>query len=205
MNVAFSGGLVYEFTQEPNNYGLVQILPNKDVRIMRDFLQFKTQLSSLSEEIQGSSLSAVERRKRQHRSSPRCDDRYSNLDVSRGIPESLAGDLIRTGVRVKKGKYVELSAQELVSPFKVLDVQGNSYLSSPRVETREIINVNWTISKPKYSTTAVSGMYIDFLRLSYNTNVLLSRKEPSFAIICYNDFDWNSLVFNCIRIFINHI
>lgn len=33
----FNGGLVYEFTQEANNYGLVEILPNGDVKLLRDF------------------------------------------------------------------------------------------------------------------------------------------------------------------------
>ena len=38
----FSGGLVYEFTQEPNNYGLVKVLSNGDVKVLRDFIQLKT-------------------------------------------------------------------------------------------------------------------------------------------------------------------
>ena len=31
----FSGGLVYEFTQEPNNYGLVKVLSNGDIKVLR--------------------------------------------------------------------------------------------------------------------------------------------------------------------------
>ena len=38
----FSGGLVYEFTQEPNNYGLVKVLSNGDIKVLRDFIQLKT-------------------------------------------------------------------------------------------------------------------------------------------------------------------
>lgn len=198
MNVAFSGGLVYEFTQEPNNYGLVQLLPTNDVQILRDFLQLKNQLSSLpgSSRAQSSSLVALEGRKRQTRSSPRCEERYSNLDVSRGIPESLAGDLIRTGVKVRKGKYVELSALDVLSPYKVLDVHGNSYLSLPRVEVREIINANWTVSKTRYSTTAASGTYIDFGVFDLNTNSASAGRTiltQSFAMIFSIGIIWLSI------------
>lgn len=45
----FSGGLVYEFSQEPNNYGLVEIQPNGDVKILRDFIQLKKKFDTLPE------------------------------------------------------------------------------------------------------------------------------------------------------------
>lgn len=157
MKQAFSGGLVYEFSEEPNNYGLVKILPNKDVQILGDFLQLKNQLSSVAKTVTSLGLSISERRKRQPRSSPRCQERYSNLDISSGIPESLAGDLIRTGVQVRKGRYVELSTADFLSPYKVLDVKGNSYHSLWTVESREIVNANWTALKPKYLMVTASG------------------------------------------------
>ncbi|KXN71184.1 carbohydrate-binding module family 43 protein [Conidiobolus coronatus NRRL 28638] len=46
MNNVFSGGLVYEFTEESNNYGLVQANGN-NFTIMPDFTTYKNQLSKL--------------------------------------------------------------------------------------------------------------------------------------------------------------
>lgn len=199
MNVAFSGGLVYEFTQEPNNYGLVELLPNKDVQILRDFLQLKNQLNSLPSSMVslGTSLSSLERRKRQPRSSPRCEERYSNLDISRGIPESLADDLIRAGVRVRRGRYVELNALEVLTPYKVLDVQGNTYLTHPTVELREMINANWTASWAKSSTIAVSGMSTDIRTSNINTNDASAGRThftQSFVLIFSIGIIWLSIV-----------
>lgn len=45
MTGVFSGGLVYEFTQEPNNYGLVQV-DGDNVTTLPDFDNLKKQYSS---------------------------------------------------------------------------------------------------------------------------------------------------------------
>ena len=47
MSEAFSGGLVYEFVQEANDFGLVKIKDNGDAELMSDFENLRTQYSKL--------------------------------------------------------------------------------------------------------------------------------------------------------------
>jgi hypothetical protein len=54
MNTLFSGGVVYEYTEEPNNYGLVKMEEDGSATLMADFLSLKTQYAKLNfTEIQG--------------------------------------------------------------------------------------------------------------------------------------------------------
>ena len=47
MTKVFSGGLVYEYSQEPNNYGLVNIDSNGDVAILTDYDNLRDQYNKL--------------------------------------------------------------------------------------------------------------------------------------------------------------
>ena len=47
MSKAFSGGLVYEFVQEANDFGLVKIKDNGDAELMPDFENLRTQYGKL--------------------------------------------------------------------------------------------------------------------------------------------------------------
>ncbi|ABN66293.2 Glycolipid anchored surface protein 4 precursor, partial [Scheffersomyces stipitis CBS 6054] len=129
----FSGGLVYEFTQEPNNYGLVEVLPSGDVRLLPDFIQLQKQFESLqdldiSSQVASSMRKNVkdmqQRLKTQKSIQPTCQAAYRNIDTSKGVPQSLAEDLIEMGVEVTKGKYVPLTEDQLTSKFKVFEPNG---------------------------------------------------------------------------------
>ncbi|EJT71835.1 1,3-beta-glucanosyltransferase gel2 [Gaeumannomyces tritici R3-111a-1] len=43
----FSGGVVYEYTQEPNNYGLVEVAKDGSVTLLDDYYTLKAQLAKL--------------------------------------------------------------------------------------------------------------------------------------------------------------
>lgn len=47
MTVVFSGGLIYEYSEEPNNYGLVSLNENGSVSIRQDYDNLRTQYNSL--------------------------------------------------------------------------------------------------------------------------------------------------------------
>lgn len=47
MTSTFSGGVVYEYSQEPNNFGLVQIVKDGSVTLLDDYYTLKTQLAKL--------------------------------------------------------------------------------------------------------------------------------------------------------------
>src|SRR5690606_24749459 len=43
----FSGGIVYEYTQEPNNYGLVNMTADGSATLMPDYVSLRDQYSRL--------------------------------------------------------------------------------------------------------------------------------------------------------------
>lgn len=49
MTTVFSGGLVYEYSEEENSYGLVEISETGNVTILQDFTNLKQQLNSTSD------------------------------------------------------------------------------------------------------------------------------------------------------------
>ncbi|RMZ77724.1 hypothetical protein DV738_g4278, partial [Chaetothyriales sp. CBS 135597] len=51
MSKVFSGGLVYEYSQEPNDYGLVNISSNGDVALRTDYENLREQYNSLDLEL----------------------------------------------------------------------------------------------------------------------------------------------------------
>lgn len=128
----FSGGLVYEFTQEPNNYGLVEVQSNGDVKLLRDFVQLKKRFDNLPEldysfvvNAMKANAKQIQTKLKQYKSSiPKCEPAYSNLDISMGIPRSLAETLIESGVHVKHGTYVALKSLDLETKFNIYLVNG---------------------------------------------------------------------------------
>lgn len=95
----FSGGVVYEYSQEPNNYGLVEIDDNGDVEIFVDYDNLQKELNALDM----STLTATNRTA-MDRTAPECDLSMissSNFTQSFGVPEQLSeiADMIRDGVQ----------------------------------------------------------------------------------------------------------
>lgn len=130
MNHVVKGGLIYEFTEEPNNYGLVRVLPDQNIQLLADFHLARVQFQTLPSTQR---LKCAEAEKRPN--PPRCDDSYENLFTTKTLPPCVALDLVHKGVRVQPGRYVELTDELLLSPFKVFDVDGDLlYMAQPRVE-----------------------------------------------------------------------
>lgn len=149
----FSGGLIYEFSQEPNNYGLVEILPNNDVRLLRDFHLLKTQFSALPELDYGrilngmkKNLKAIQKKLRlMPHALPVCVEHYDNLGTAQGMPPSAGEVFLSSGVQVDQGKYVELEESSLHSSFKVFDVDGSLvYIEHPTVQAVEDTQSSWS-------------------------------------------------------------
>lgn len=95
----FSGGVVYEYSQEPNNYGLVEISDSGDVELFVDYENFLDQLNKLDMSVlTASNVTATER------TAPECSlDMISgsNFTQSFGIPDQLdeIAALIESGVK----------------------------------------------------------------------------------------------------------
>lgn len=142
----FTGGLIYEFTQEPNNYGLVEILPDGNVKLLQDYHTLKTQLNmpdlnyqQIAQSMKYNAQQIQQLLKTQDYALPRCKLTYENIAISQGLPKSLAVELIREGVSVQRGKLAPLLETELESTLKVLDVNGEIYMETPTVALYEDI------------------------------------------------------------------
>ncbi|GEQ67174.1 hypothetical protein JCM33374_g837 [Metschnikowia sp. JCM 33374] len=158
MNRVFSGGLIYEFTQEPNNYGLVKLLPNKNAQLLPDFHQARRQFASLPD-VKNSGARRTSRPKaRINPSPPKCEEQYANIHTTKILPPCPALDLIHRGVKIKSGAYVRLTESMLKSPYKVLDVDGKSvYLESPKVEIKGTSFSDWNYQNGMYDIDQFAG------------------------------------------------
>ncbi|WEJ93857.1 Glycolipid anchored surface protein 4 precursor [Yamadazyma tenuis] len=131
----FSGGLVYEFSQEPNSYGLVELSSNGDVKLLEDFLSLKRQFDALPEIDYHHVAQAMRQNAKEIQSIKKfqrfglqpCDETYEHIDISRGIPKSLADDLVDFGVEVQRGRFISLSEQDFTCAFNILDPKGQPY------------------------------------------------------------------------------
>ncbi|KAH3675649.1 hypothetical protein WICMUC_002566 [Wickerhamomyces mucosus] len=135
----FSGGLVYEFTQEPNNYGLVDVDKNGNVKLLADFDHLKTQYATVEYPTGKKILDLHNRNGRSKKrlgsqSIPVCEPEYESLDVSKQVEESIGVRLIRTGVDVQLGKYVTLYEEELYSQYNITNSDGSPFSGSRKVK-----------------------------------------------------------------------
>lgn len=145
MASVIKGGLIYEFTEEPNNYGLVRVLPDRNIQLLQDFHLASIQLNSIPSSIyyQEASIEDLE--------PPKCEDFYRNLFTTKTLPRCVAQDLVNKGVRVQPGSYVELTDDLLQSPYKVFDVDGSRVYLQPT-------HVN-VVLPLFYRSNSVSGTY----------------------------------------------
>lgn len=137
----FSGGLVYQFTQEPNNYGLVEIMSNGDAKVLPDFITLKGKFDDLPQmdllhvanSMKENAIEIRNRKKVQRFSLPACDSSYENIDIARGLPPSVAEELITYGVKVNQGRFVPLTEEELTCPYRILDTKNNQLSISKEI------------------------------------------------------------------------
>lgn len=152
MTNVFSGGLIYEFSQEPNNYGLVEILPDNSVRLRDDYHALKAQFHALPGLDYGQLLKGMKQNikniqrklKTRPHALPQCADLYENLDISQGLPASVSEQYISTGVRLKRGEYAILEESDLATHHKVFNVDGLPYMESPTVQIVEDTTSEWS-------------------------------------------------------------
>ncbi|KAH7192078.1 Glucanosyltransferase-domain-containing protein [Fusarium flagelliforme] len=110
MNTVFSGGVVYEYTEEENNYGLVKIDDDK-LSVLGDFNRLKNQFARIKwESVQSKAASNSSSNK-----APECKTsliKDSNFDSNFTIPDVPPGaqKLIDNGIKNKpSGKIVKIS------------------------------------------------------------------------------------------------
>ncbi len=125
MDTVFSGGVVYEYTQEENNYGLVNMKTDGSATLMKDYLSLRDQYSKLNfTEIQGKKPSASSA------TAPVCE---AKLITTKGFSTNFtlpvlppnATEIIENGVSPKPvGKLVEI--KDFKVKFTVKNPDGST-------------------------------------------------------------------------------
>ncbi|KAL2265730.1 hypothetical protein VTJ83DRAFT_6830 [Remersonia thermophila] len=105
----FSGGVVYEYTQEANNYGLVKLNDDGSAELLPDFVALREQYAKLNfDEIQGQKAPASSAKP------PVCSqslftNKNFNSNFTLPVPPPGAEDIIEKGVSPKpSGKLVDV-------------------------------------------------------------------------------------------------
>ncbi|CCF57168.1 hypothetical protein KAFR_0C01750 [Kazachstania africana CBS 2517] len=143
----FSGGLVYEFTQEPNNYGLVDIKEDGSATILEDFNQLKNHYKGLALPTKKDFMSAMSKNEQIEQASmsnlPLCSTKYENINIITKVAKDLAKPLIKKGISIEKGHFVDLDPENLKSKYKFYDNAGGEL---PSLNSMRIVN-NFDSSK----------------------------------------------------------
>lgn len=140
MTNVFSGGLVYEYSQESNDYGLVDIAKNGDAKTVGDFSSLLKAYAKAPQEPQIPSGATAPKRPAD---CPAEDDPvFAHITANHTLPTTLGGDMIRDGLgnKVKRGVFVDN-----VSPRATkydITVDGDT------VSNKEVKQTEETDSKP---------------------------------------------------------
>lgn len=174
MTSVFSGGLVYEFAQEANNYGLVDYDESGNVKLLSDFVRFKQQISKVKSVklpkkllIQNQQAINPKTSGRKKSNFKLCDFEYNNLDISKGVPKSVAASVIKNFVSKEKGKFVSLTQEDLVSAFKVFNPDGSIFqdkliikaVPEPTSDPEDLISCEYCDDDFNYSDDLNDSIY----------------------------------------------
>ncbi|CAR26849.1 ZYRO0C02926p [Zygosaccharomyces rouxii] len=153
MFTTFSGGLVYEFSQEDNNYGLVDINSNGTVKVLNDFDSLKKHYKTISLPNSDQVSSAIAKdgeinQQAYENKTPSCRARYANLNTEAKVTKGLASSLIKDGVDVAKGEYVDLTEDDLQCTLNIVDDKGNPWKGETKVKI--VRDLEPYLGDPKY-------------------------------------------------------
>jgi hypothetical protein len=125
MTQALSGGLVYEWTQEDNNYGLVQLNSNNSISLLIDYQNLQAQYDKIDlKQVESSNTTQTSV------APPTCD---ASLISTKGFlstfdlpsPPSAVAQMIQSGISSPNiGKMVSVSSQAV--PQTVYGVDGKA-------------------------------------------------------------------------------
>jgi hypothetical protein len=124
MTPVFSGGVVYEYTEEDNNYGLVKI-SDDELQILGDFNRLKNQFAKIDwKDVQSESASDKAPDAPTCKSSLIEEDGFDTNFTLPTVPDG-AKKLIKNGLSPKpSGKIVDISSWDVT--LKVKDADGNT-------------------------------------------------------------------------------
>ncbi|KAI5857255.1 Glucanosyltransferase-domain-containing protein [Tricharina praecox] len=109
MTGVFSGGLVYEYTQEANNYGIVDVAKNGQVKSRTDFIALQKAYAKAPSDVKLPKGATAP--KRPAKCPAEDDPIFENITANMTLPWTLGEDMIKNGVAdlVQRGKFVTVS------------------------------------------------------------------------------------------------
>lgn len=147
MTGVFSGGLAYEFTEEPNNYGLVDV-NGTTATVLNDYVALQTQYNTVT--VTEGTVAAVTRMT----TCPAANS-YANLNGTNVLPDTPGADLIKNGISsslYSAGKLIVPSSWS--TTYTIVDQNGNT------VTNKAIDSSGYTASNPANGGSGTSGSQI---------------------------------------------
>ena len=147
MTGVFSGGLAYEFTEEPNNYGLVDV-NGTTATVLHDYVALQSQYSSVT--VSEGTVAATTRMT----TCPAANS-YANLNGTNVLPDTPAADLIQNGISsslYNAGKLITPSSWS--TTYTIVDQNGNT------VKNKAIDSSGYSATNPPNGGSGTSGSQI---------------------------------------------
>lgn len=149
MTNVFSGGLIYEFAQEPNNYGLVEILEGGVAQLLPDYNTLKVQYNLTHIHYDFAKDKEVVR-------PAKCKRTYSGLNTMNAIPECPLPEVLQHGVKgVEFGEYVDVKFNE--TKYVIMTAEEGE------IQNKQLKIVNyWRDPMPKENPWKEMHLYSSF-------------------------------------------
>lgn len=172
---ALSGGLVYEFTQETSNFGLINVADNSSAQLLTDYDNLQSQMAKLNVTLlQSSSPSATQAQP------PACSSgvvQNSQFGASFNIPNTPSGaqDLINNGLsNPQQGKIVSVQSTQVPMPvymtngdqianLAIKPLQAGQANTPSTAGTSNAATNSSGPTKPSSATTPTSNMAFVFM------------------------------------------
>ena len=148
MTGVFSGALAYEFTQEPNDYGLIEV-NGTTAHILNDYVALQTQYKAVTSVPAGTSQSVT-----RPTTCPPANS-YANLNGTNDLPDTPAADIIKNGIDSKlysAGKLITPS--DWVTSYTIVDANGKT------ITNKQINNSGYTATNPANGGSGTSGSQV---------------------------------------------
>jgi hypothetical protein len=116
MTSVFSGGLVYEYAQGNNKYGLVKIAPDGSAHMLADF-------DTLQRKYQGHDVYYDFSQEQELTRPVKCKAHYAHLTTNHKLPDTPIPEMLQRGLVIPHGKFVDVRIN--ATRFKIFDPEQN--------------------------------------------------------------------------------
>lgn len=173
MFTTFSGGLVYEYSLEPNNYGIVKIDESKkSITLLDDYktlkaMYQKVQIPTPEEVARELSNSDNPNFFKKIQKPSTCESEYKNIEITKEPSSAMGNEFIVHGMDLKHNPaFLDLSNDDLaVNDYTIYDVDGKTeYIKRAKMAVSKTVDVseitNFELERINYNKEKSASMYI---------------------------------------------